>query len=104
MHLFYDYDWAIKQDTSRFPSIPAIKKLYRYAFKVDSLPQYQDGGPVVIKDEEYWHGIRTSWAELDYQWDPKSQWHSLYSSYVYCGKSDMIEAWEVESVEISGEE
>ena len=32
----------------------------------DFLPQYQDGGPVVIKDEEYWHGIRTSRAELDY--------------------------------------
>ena len=59
---------------------------------------------MVIKDDEYWHGIRTSRAELDYQWDPKSQWQSLYNSYVYRGKGDMIKAWDMEQVEISGEE
>ena len=50
-----------------------------------------------------WTKTRTKWAKLDYRWDSKSQWQSLDDSYIYAGKDDMTEPWNVEQVDISGE-
>lgn len=59
--------------------------------------------PPVVFNPYGWTKTRIKRAKLDYRWNSESRWQSLDESYIYTGKEDMIEPWNVEQVEISGE-
>ena len=59
--------------------------------------------PAAVFNPYGWTKTRVKCAKLDYRWNPNSQWQSLDESYVYRNMDDMIEPWNVEQVEISGE-